>query len=228
MGYKPVPHGVNLSLTKPDVSFARPKSARSKSSDKLFSEWVHAVEGTVAVPDAARTSLAALLTRHILRDGELVLLILKPSIWFIFLSSLRFMAAVGLLMIAAKVFDDALPYHAVAYVQAGIFLIAGRLMWAVLQWMGRLYILTDLRIIRLSGIFNIDIFDCPLRRVSQTRLTSSSKERLFGLGSIEIIPRGDEELPAVWQTIARPREIHEQIIATINRAKQSGLKCDSK
>ena len=55
----------------------------------------HASEGagaaTVDAPPTA-TSLATLLTRHILRDGELVLLLLKPSLWFILLSSLRFVA----------------------------------------------------------------------------------------------------------------------------------------
>ena len=35
------------------------------------------------MPRSTRTSLATLLTSHILRDGELVLLILKPSLWFI-------------------------------------------------------------------------------------------------------------------------------------------------
>ena len=100
--------------------------------------------------------------------------------------------------------------------------VTGRVMWAALQWMGRLYILTDLRIIRLSGVFSVDLFDCPLRKVARTRLTTTMRERLFGLGSIEISP-SDSDCPAgQWQTISSPREVHEQIVATINRAKQSG------
>src|SRR5436189_5387950 len=102
------------------------------------------------------------------------------------------------------------------YIEIGILLIVGRLTWAILQWMGRLYILTDLRIIRLSGVFSVDLFDCPLRKVASTRLTTTMRERLFGLGSIEISP-SDSDCPAgQWQTISSPREVHEQIVAPIN------------
>ena len=72
---------------------------------------------------------------------------------------------------------------------AAIFLLAGRIMWAVLQWMGRLYVLTDMRIVRLSGVFNVEIFDCALRKVATTRLTRTFREKLWRLGSIEIQPR---------------------------------------
>ena len=57
--------------------------------------------------------------------------------------------------------------HRVAYIETTIFLIAGRVMGAVLQWMGRLYVLTDQRIIRLAGVFISDLYDCPLRKVSR-------------------------------------------------------------
>ena len=172
-----------------------------------------------SVPGTA-APLAALMTRHILQDGEIILLILKPSIWFIILSMLRFAAAVLIVMIAATVFDDRMPGTARAYVEVGTTLLAGRLMWAVLQWMSRLYILTDLRIIRLSGVFTLNVFDCPLRKVARTRILYTVRERILGLGSVEIIP-ADEKYPiGTWQTIARPVAINDQIVAAINRAKQ--------
>jgi hypothetical protein len=185
-----------------------------------------ASEGAAAAATAdapAVTSLATLLTRHILRDGELVILILKPSIWFVLLSSVKFIAAVLIFMIAAKVFDEHLPYNPFVYVETGVFLLAARLMWAVQQWTGRLYVLTDMRILRIAGVFNVNIFDCPLRKVGQVRLVSNLRERLCGVGSIEIIPR-DEAYPAgLWQTIANPREVLEQVEAAIRKAKHNGL-----
>jgi hypothetical protein len=107
-----------------------------------------------------------------------------------------------------------------------MFLIAGRLMWAILQWIGLLYVLTDMRVLRVIGVFNVDVFDCPLRAVVRTRLVSTVREKLAGVGSIEIIPR-DEDMPtAIWQTIPKPTETHERLIAAINRAKQSGMGCE--
>src|ERR1051325_5807722 len=89
---------------------------------------------TVAPPTA--TSLATLLSRHVLRDGELVILLLKPSVWFILLSSLRFIAIVVIILSAIFVFDldDRIHANKLAIIEAGVFIAAGRLMWAVLQW----------------------------------------------------------------------------------------------
>jgi hypothetical protein len=86
--------------------------------------------------------------------------------------------------------------------------------------MSRLYILTDLRIVRISGVFTLTIFDCPLRKVARTRMLYTMRERLLRLGTIEIIP-SDETYPiGAWQTIAKPLVVHDQIVAAVNRAKQ--------
>jgi hypothetical protein len=175
----------------------------------------------VAIPTPTTTApLAALLTRHILRDGEIILLILKPSILFVVLSMLRFAAVVLIVMLASRLFDEQFPGHPRTTVEIGIFVLAGRLMWSVLQWMSVLYILTDMRIVRLSGVFQLNIFDCPLRKVARTRILYTVRERIFRLGSIEIIP-SDEQLPiGVWQTVSRPAAVNDQIVAAVNHAKQ--------
>jgi hypothetical protein len=172
-------------------------------------------------PTAAVTPLGALLARHVIRDGEVVLLALKPSFWFILLSSLRFIAAVSI--VALGLIASERRYNREwFYVEGAIFVVAGRIMWSVLQWMGRLYVLTDMRVIRLSGVFRLNIFDCALRKVARTQVTTTLKERLCGTGSIEIVP-ADEQCPAgVWQTVRRPVEVNELIVATINKAKAHG------
>jgi hypothetical protein len=177
--------------------------------------------GAAAAADALpiRTSLAALLTGHILRDGEVVLLILKPSLWYIAFSAMRFTAAVLIIAIGAQLWlSSGRGAQSIAY--TATFLIAGRVMWAVLQWMGRLYVLTDLRVVRLSGVFNVEIFDCALRKIATTRLTRTFREKLWRLGSIEIVPADETCAPSVWQTVKRPVDVHEKVQATIERAKQ--------
>lgn len=176
--------------------------------------------GEAAASPSAAGPIAALLTRHIIQDGEVILLVLKPSIWFIPISMLKSAAFTFILMIAAVLADDQLPGHSRTYVEVGVFVLGGRLMWSVLQWMSRLYILTDMRIATLWGIFTHEISDCPLRKVARTRILRTTRERLLALGSIEIIPL-DEALPiGLWQTVARPVAVNEQIIAAISKAKQ--------
>jgi hypothetical protein len=163
-----------------------------------------------------------LLTRHILRDGEAVLLVLKPSLWYIVLTSVGFAAAVLILMIAAITLGEG-HVHSMYYIEAAVFLIAGRVMWAVLQWMARLYILTDLRIVRLSGVFTVDIFDCPLRKVARTRRFATTREKLLGLGCVEIQPQDQSCTPGIWQTVRHPQAVHDQIVAAISRAQNCSL-----
>lgn len=186
----------------------------------------HPSEGAAAQPAVAvpANPAAALLAGHVLRDGELVLLMMRPSRWFILLSSIKFLAVVAIVTALGVIFHERLRYignqPVNRIIEAGIFLMAGRIMWAILQWMGRLYILTDMRILALSGVFTVDVFDCPLRRVARTLLEATFKEQLCRIGSITIIPQ-DEHLPiGVWRMISRPREVHEKILATIARAKQ--------
>jgi Bacterial PH domain len=189
---------------------------------------VHAAESAaIAAASGTRVSpLAALLSGQVLRDGELVLLVLNPSLWFILFQSIRFAAAVVLVLLCARVLGDRHQFvHGIAYFETGAFLIGGRLMFAVVQWMRRLYVLTDRRVIRLAGVFSVDVFECPLRKVAQTRVTTSFKERICRVGSIEIQPceppGGSEETLAaiVWQTVPRPIEVNERLAAAIRRAK---------
>jgi len=174
-----------------------------------------------AVPATVPPSLAALLTSHILNDGELVLLILKPSLWYVPLSSLRFIAATLIAAIAGVVWGAHWASQRV-WVDVAAFLIAGRLMWATLSWMGRVYCLTDLRILRLRGVFAVDVYDCPLRKVARVRLLYTTKDRVVGVGSMEIIPADDDLKTALWGTLARPVEVQETVVAAINRAKHNG------
>lgn len=172
----------------------------------------------VAAP-AAATSLATLLTRHILRDGEIILLVLKPSLWTILFGTLPAIGVALIVMISTGLWAHA---HIHIAVEAGLMLIACRAAWAVLGWTGKLYLLTDRRVIRIWGVFNPQIHDVPLRRVARTRLVAGSLERLWRLGSMEIIPDCDRWPWSVWQTVPKPRQVHETICRAVARAKQGG------
>ena len=192
----------------------------------LASTEVFAAESGVIAAGTRSSPLAALLTRHVLRDGEVVLLVLKPSLWFIVIQSIFFAAAVGLLVgVTHGVGDRLTSMHRVAFIEAAVFFTAARVMWAILQWMGRLYVLTDQRVIHLAGMFNVEIHECPLRKIGRTQIAANVREKLVRTGSIEIFPKdsADNSMASVgtWQTISHPAEVHEQIVAAIRRA-QSG------
>ena len=202
-------------------------ASRIRGTSRRCWPALHAAEagsGAAAAQPVRATSLAAVLASHILRDGEIVLMVLKPSLWFILLSSAWFVGAVLVASLAVAVLEHRGHDHRLFEI-AGC-LIAGRLMWATLQWMGRLFVLTDQRVLCVAGVFSVDVFDCPLRKVVRTRLVSTMREKLLWVGSIEIIPHEEAMPSAIWQTIARPRQVHERLLAAISRARQSGSGCE--
>ncbi len=189
---------------------------------KMVDETALLGEGAAATAATTVASAASVLTRHVLRDGELILLTLKPSRWYIAISSLRFIAGVVLILGALQL--SRAPGVSIRYfVDAGLFAISCRVMWAIVTWMARLYVLTDQRILRISGVFNIEIFDCPLRKVARVRLVRPLIERVLRLGTIEIEPCDTSRSGCAWQTVSRPKLVLETIQSALRRAKQGPL-----
>jgi len=191
------------------------------ANGRLNAEGSAGAVNAPAIP-LRRPSLAVLLAGHILQDGEVVILIVKPSLWFLVLSSLPFAAVASILLLWLLLFTNPSRPETVAYVESAVVISVGRVLWAILQWMGRFYILTDLRILRLGGVFTIELFDCPLRKIARTRVVASTLERIVRTGTIEIIPQEGSWGLGNWQMIGQPMGVHEQIVATIQRAKQGG------
>lgn len=177
--------------------------------------------GALIAQPIAVSPLATLLAGHALRDGEIIYLAIKPSRWFIVLSGLRFIASVLILAIAATVIDSRMDSGSRWYYwEAALFLIFGRVTWATLQWMARLYVLTDQRILRIEGVFQVDVFDCPLREVGRVDVVRCTRERLFGLGTI-VISRQPENAPAaLWQMVCKPVEVQARIADAIERNRR--------
>ena len=138
-------------------------------------------------------------------DGELVMLVLKPS----FGSSTDIPVVHRRGAAALRQHPPRFYRPIVQYVEACVFVIAGRVMLAVLQWMGRLYILTGLAHPSTFGIFSVNIFDCPLRRVARNAPASSMRERIFRLGSIESSCRRGCGIWAVAM-VAHPKRVHDR------------------
>jgi uncharacterized membrane protein YdbT with pleckstrin-like domain len=105
-------------------------------------------------------------------------------------------------------------------VQLLVFLVIARMMWAALQWMGRYYLVTDQRLIRLSGVLSVNILAFPLRDVGDVKCYVSVIERLFGKGSIYISAEGEPLM--IWQTLSRPTKVCEQVQAAVARSKHNG------
>jgi uncharacterized membrane protein YdbT with pleckstrin-like domain len=178
-------------------------------------EAVHVDASPAATVDEARAARLELL------DGdEIIELSIKPSLWFIAIVSVRLVVVVGALATGMVIAMGGSGAPVVTYVVPLAVLAAFvRVVVASLQWASRVYVLTNRRVMRLSGVLRVDVVDCQLTRVTGTNLRLGAGQRLLGLGSICITPAGETLDSIVWEHVAKAGEIYAKLVRAVKKAQ---------
>ena len=165
---------------------------------------------------------AVMLPAELLQPGEIIILLLKPSPWFIVLGPLKTLAALALttLGLVALQFYVPLGFTQRESVLLGMAVIGLRVFWQFLEWLSRVYVLTDQRVIRIMGVLRISIFESPLQQIQHTSLLFSIRERLIGLGTIAFATAGTGAYEAFWLMVDNPLEVHQKVVETLRRYRR--------
>lgn len=132
----------------------------------------------------------------------------------------------GLLVTSAGILDPALAasingslgYVLIFTVVYGVL----RLIWALLDWFTRRYVLSDVRLIAVHGVIRTVRFDVPLRRVQHLAVTRSFLERLFRVGTVSAATAGTDGHEAVWRSVAMPEEALRKVSARTDHVSRRG------
>lgn len=160
-------------------------------------------------------------------DDETVIVACKPSAWFIVLRK------AGSLLLAMVISLGAYGLDASGLVElgrpgavgaAGVVCACGLLAWLTLDRATRLYLLTDRRIVRVSGVLRQTTAEARLVDVANLTHYRSLRERVFGLGTIVVSTpaAGGAGGEFSWFMVDRPREKIAQIRRAIDRANAGG------
>ena len=164
--------------------------------------------------------VATMLPAELLQGGEVVILLLKPSPWFILIKSLKMLAIFGTAL-ALLVWIRNSGYLTLLSRKDLILLGFGagtvQLFWQFLEWLSRVYVLTDRRLIRVKGVVRVQVFEAPLRKIQHTDTTFSFLERLLGLGTISFATAGTALAEASWRMIPDPLEVHRIVVEALGR-----------
>lgn len=165
----------------------------------------------------------AMLPAELLQPGEIIILLIKPSPLFILLVPMRFIAVVLLCamligQLLSRGINLGIDQHDL--IIATLAVLGVRLFWQMLDWLSQVYVLTDQRIIRVMGVLNVHVFECPLQKIQQTDLILPLIQRLFWLGSIGFATAGTAAHEAYWLMVARPLEVHNKIVQTLRRYRR--------
>lgn len=166
---------------------------------------------------------AAMIPPELIEGGEIIVMLIKPSLWFVILSQLRLLAGWLILTALAYGLDAWLgsSLRRREIVIVGFVAIGLTLLWGFFEWLSRTYILTDRRVIALSGVFRVQIIEAALERVQHTRLVVSLRERSFGLGTLAIATAGTASDEIYWHMVAQPLEVHQQLINVLRRYRRN-------
>jgi len=82
------------------------------------------------------------------------------------------------------------PYLAVVVTAIGFVILlipVATMTMDILNWSNRQFIITNRRVIQISGIFNKNVGDSNLEKVNDVKMSQSALGRIFGYGDIEIL-----------------------------------------
>lgn len=169
--------------------------------------------------DEAAARAAGMLPTELLQPGEVIILLLKPSAWFILLAPLRALTGIVVLAMAADLANSylGLGMSRQNTLLAALTLLLLRVFWQFLEWLSRVYVLTDRRIITVAGVVRVRVFETPLQKLQHTNMLLSLRERLFGLGTIAFATAGTAVAETCWLMLSSPLEVHQKIVQTISR-----------
>lgn len=123
----------------------------------------------------------------LLGEREEILLITRQH-WFVLLRSILFELLISALIIIAILMLGAFLVIPAIYIGFVLLLLpVGGLIQDYLAWINKMYIITNRRVIQISGVFNKNVIDSSLEKVNDVKMNQSMWGRLFNFGDIEIL-----------------------------------------
>lgn len=189
-------------------------ATRDDREGRLASADVAGVIGPDAVDDPVALAAADL------RDGEIIILSLRPHPLFVLLSSAGSLIALVIGLVALHIIASRgwLPIDATMVTTYALVLAMARVLWQFLVWWNEGYILTNLRVIRAGGVLRRFRFEAPLSNIQHLAMVKSIPERIFGLGTIGFATAGTGGVEAAWLMVGKANSVFETVQRTVRNA----------
>jgi len=106
--------------------------------------------------------------------------------WFVLVSSI-FLEIILIIVILALVTTATIFYSRAALGFILVMVPVIGMVRDILTWSSRRYIVTNRRVIQVSGMFSKEVVDSSLEKVNDVKMSQSFFGRIFGYGDIEIL-----------------------------------------
>ena len=124
--------------------------------------------------------------QNMLGENERILLVTRQH-WFVLFSSIFAEIVVTLIVIAGISALTAMVNPLAGFGFLLLLIPLAIMLRDILTWNNHEYIVTNRRVIQVSGIFNKDVVDSSLEKVNDVKMTQTFFGRMFDYGDIEIL-----------------------------------------
>ncbi len=154
----------------------------------------------------------------VIHDDETVLLMIRPSPWYIVTTSMRALppALAAGAALAVATLDESIPWDVRGAVLASVAIILARAAWQTVDWCVRLYVLTDRRIVVRRGPIP-EVCACMLSEVAGIGQPRRFLERATRTGSLAILRGPSRRVRRARRE--RPREVRGESKVETNRKR---------
>jgi len=124
--------------------------------------------------------------QDLLGENERILLVTRQH-WFVLFSSILLEIILTLVLIAGVIAAIAAfaPIAAIGFVL--VLVPLGGMLRDILIWYNREYIVSNRRVIQISGVFSKNVVDSSLEKVNDVKMSQSFFGRMFDYGDVEIM-----------------------------------------
>ena len=126
----------------------------------------------------------------LLAEREKIILTARQH-WFLLLSVIAFEIVIILIIISLTIIAGTYLAEFALFIGAAgavlLLLPIVTMLRDILDWMNRQYIVSNRRVIQISGILNKNVTDSSLEKVTDVKMEQSAFGRLFDYGDIEIL-----------------------------------------
>ncbi len=151
--------------------------------------------------------------------GEIIIFAIKPSMWApVFDSCLWLLAAVGL-AVSCLVWGWGLSnFSPQVTAQIILALAAARMLMAIIRWVSSWYVLTNRRVVEITGVRAPQVTSAMLVDIRNTYVAAAIYERPLRLGTITFVSQRDTDAPWSWAHVREPDDVHRAIRKAIENA----------
>lgn len=179
-------------------------------------------EGLEAQPIPGLLAYGQVVQHDLLDGDEVVILAVKPSMWYLVLVSARWLiGAATVILLAPWLVGVYTAVTQTGLTQAALVVTSLRLVLALLQWSSRLYVLTNRRVMCYRGITQVTLLEAPLVQIRNTYVNDRRLERWCNVGSIGFSLKGSKRVDMWWEQVSAPEETHDRIRRAIEKALDS-------